>query len=155
MEMENMRQMIKQMMTRLEEAEAKAEARQEGADARQEKANAEMKASQERARAEMKVVKAEIKAAYAKMEAGAEARHERFLVFLDGWTSYGKGTTTYRSETTSSSGEMKGATKMEINPDETEAPVERQDLFKEEINVDNIGPSVDRCEEQAWLCDVA
>jgi hypothetical protein len=106
MEMENMLQMIKQMITRLEEAEAKAEARQEKADADakarqekadadakarqeradacQEKANAEMKASQERANAEMKAVQIEIKAAYAEMEARAEVRHERFLARLDG-----------------------------------------------------------------------
>jgi hypothetical protein len=92
----------------------------------------------------MKVVQAESKAAYAEMETRAEARHERFLAFLDGWTSYGKGTTTCQTETTSSSGEMKGATKMEINPEETESALERQDLFKEQINVDNIASSEDR-----------
>jgi hypothetical protein len=42
-----------------------------------------MKASQEMASAEMKAVQAEIKAAYAEMEARAEARHKRFLAFLD------------------------------------------------------------------------
>jgi hypothetical protein len=78
------------------------------------------------------------------MEARAEAHHERFLAFLDGWTSYGKGTTTCQTEMTSSSGEMKGATKMEINPEETEATVERQGLFKEKINVDNLASSEDR-----------
>jgi hypothetical protein len=40
--------------------------------------------------------------------------------------------------------EMKGATKMEINPEETEAAVERQELFKEELNVDIIASSEDR-----------
>jgi hypothetical protein len=40
------------------------------------------------------------------------------------------------------------ATKMEANPEVTEATVERQELFEEKINVDNIGSSEDRCEEQ-------
>jgi hypothetical protein len=40
------------------------------------------------------------------------------------------------------------ATNFEATPEETEAPVERQDLFKEEMNVDNIRSSEDRCEEQ-------
>jgi hypothetical protein len=84
----------------------------------------------------MKAVQAEIKAAYAEMEARAEARHERFLVRLDGLTSYGK-------ETTTCSEEM-DATILEANPEETEAAVERQDLFKEEINLENIGSSEDR-----------
>jgi hypothetical protein len=61
----------------------------------------------------MKVVQAEIKAAYAEMEARAVTRHERFLASLDGLTSYGEGTTTYQTETTSCPGEMKDAIKME------------------------------------------
>jgi hypothetical protein len=126
------------------EMEAMAEARQERADARQEKADAEMKASQERASAEMNAVQAEIKAAYAEMEARAEARHERFLALLDGLTSYGKGTATCQA--TSCTEEM-DATTLEANPEETEAAVERQDLFKEEINLDNIASSEDRCED--------
>jgi hypothetical protein len=93
----------------------------------------------------MKALQAEIKAAYAEMEARAEA--ERFLVSLDGLTSYGEGTTTCQTDTTSSSEEME-ATKLEATPEETEDTVERQELFKEEINVDNIGSSEDRCEEQ-------
>jgi hypothetical protein len=39
-------------------------------------------------------------------------------------------------------------TKMEAIPEETEAAVERQELFKEKIYVDNMGSSEDRCEEQ-------
>jgi hypothetical protein len=120
-----------------------AEAQQQRAEARQEKMNTEMKASQERASAEMKVVQAEIKAAYAEMEARAEARHERFLARLDGLISYGEGTTTCQTETTSSSEEME-ATNLKATPEETEAPVERQDLVKEEINAENIGSSDDR-----------
>jgi sirohydrochlorin ferrochelatase len=80
-----------------------------------------------------------------KMEARVEARHERFLARLDGLTSYGKGTTT--CHTTSCSEEM-DATTLEANPEETEAAVEPQDLIKEEINLENIGSSEDRCEEQ-------
>jgi hypothetical protein len=110
MEMENMLQMIKQMMTRLEGAEARA-------DARQENANAEMKASQETASAEMK-------STYAEIEARAEARHERFLARLDELTPYGEGTTTCQIETTSCSEEM-DATTLEANPEATEAAVER------------------------------
>jgi hypothetical protein len=74
----------------------------------------------------------------------AEARHERFVARLDG-LSYGEGTTTW--QTTSCSEEM-DATTLEANPEETEAAVERQDLFKEEINFDTIGSSEDRCEHQ-------
>jgi hypothetical protein len=95
-----------------------------------------MKASQERTTAEMKAAQAEIKAAYAEMEARAEARHERFLARLDGLTSYGKGTTTCSEEM--------DATTLEANPEEIEAAVEWQDLFKREINVENIGSSEDR-----------
>jgi hypothetical protein len=40
------------------------------------------------------------------------------------------------------------ATRLEATPESTEAAVERQELFKEEINLDNIGSSEDRCEEQ-------
>jgi hypothetical protein len=40
------------------------------------------------------------------------------------------------------------ATSLEANSEETEAAVERQDLFKEEINLDNIGSSEDRSGEQ-------
>jgi hypothetical protein len=179
MEMENMLQMMKHMMTRQEEAEAnakarheeaearqqwaeahqekadanakacheKAEVRQQRAEARQEKINAEMKASQERTTAEMKAVQAEIKAAYAEMEAWAEARNERFLARLDGLTSYGEGTMTCQTETTSSSEEME-ATNLESTPEATEAAVERQELFEEETNFDTIGSSEDRCEVQ-------
>jgi hypothetical protein len=93
--------------------------------------------------AEMKAVQAEIKAAYVEMEARAEARHDRFLARLDGLTSYGEGTTTCQTETTSCSEEM-DATTLEANPEETEAAVERWDLFKEEINLENIGSSEDR-----------
>jgi hypothetical protein len=99
-------------------------ARQEAAAARQEKRNAE-----------------------------AKARHERFLAFLDGLTPYGEGRTTCQTETTLSSEEME-ATNLEATSEATEAPVERQDLFKEEINVDNIGSSEDWCGEQR-LCHVA
>jgi hypothetical protein len=77
------------------------------------------------------------------MEARAEARHERFLARLDGLTSYGEGTTTCQTETTSSSEEME-ATNLEATPEETEAPVERQDFVKEEINAENIVSSEDR-----------
>jgi hypothetical protein len=137
------------------EMEARVEARQERADVRQEKANAEMKACQEMANAEMKasqemvsaemkVVQAENKAAYAEMEARAVARHEIFLASLDGLTSYGEGTTTCQTETTSCPEEMKDAIKMEFNPEETQAVVECQELQMEEADAENIGSSEDR-----------
>jgi hypothetical protein len=62
-------------------------ASQERAEARLEKFNAEAKARHEEAEARQEKKNAE-------MEARAEVRHERFLAFLDGWTSYGEGTTT-------------------------------------------------------------
>jgi hypothetical protein len=83
-----------------------------------------------------------------KRNAEAKARHERFLAFVDGLTSYGKGTTTCQTETTSCPEEMKDAIIMEATLEATEAAVERQELLKEEINVDNIGSSVDRCEDR-------
>jgi hypothetical protein len=52
-----------------------------------------------------------------------------------------------QTETTSSSEEM-DATRLEATPEATEAAVERQDLFEEEINLYNIGSSEDRCEDQ-------
>jgi hypothetical protein len=60
--------------------------------------------------AEIKAFQAEMKAAYAEMEARAEALHERFLARLDGLTPYGKGSTTFQTETTSCSGEMDATT---------------------------------------------
>jgi hypothetical protein len=50
--------------------------------------------------------------------------------------------------TSEESSEEMEATNLEATPEETEAPVERQDLFKEQINVDNIGSLEDRCKEQ-------
>jgi hypothetical protein len=103
-----------------------------------------------------------MKAAQAEMEARGEARqekmktdinakieagHERFLATLDGLTSYGKGTTTCQTEMTSCPEEME-ATNLEATPGTAEAAVERPELLKEEINVDNIGSSVDRCEDR-------
>jgi hypothetical protein len=43
------------------------------------------------------------------------------------------------------------ATSLEANPEETEAAVERQEPFKEEINVDNIVSSEDQCEDQRFV----
>jgi hypothetical protein len=57
-----------------------------------------------------------------------------------------RGPTTCHSETTSCPEEM-DATRL-VNPEETEAAVERQELFKEKINVDNVGSSEDRCQEK-------
>jgi hypothetical protein len=50
--------------------------------------------------------------------------------------------------TSKESSEEMDATRLEANPEATEAAVERQELLKEEINVDNIGSSVDRCEDR-------
>jgi hypothetical protein len=58
-----------------------------------------------------------------------------------------RGSTTGHTETASCPGGM-DATKTEATPEETEAAVGRQDLFREETNAKNIGPSEDRCEEQ-------
>jgi hypothetical protein len=38
--------------------------------------------------------------------------------------------------------------RLEANPEETEAAMERQNLFKEEINFDIIGSSEDRCADR-------
>jgi hypothetical protein len=113
-------------------------ASQERAEARLEKFDADAKARHEEAEARQEKMIAE-------MEARAEARHERFLARLDGLTFYGEGTTTW--QTTSSSEEME-ATNLEATSEETEAAVERQDLFKEETNFQNIGSSEDRCKDQ-------
>jgi hypothetical protein len=115
---------------------ADAKARHEEAEARQEKADADAKARHEEAAARQEMRNAE-----------AKVRHERFLARLDGLTSYGEGTATCQTETTSSSEEME-ATNLEATPEATEAAVERQELFEEEINFDTIGSSEDRCEDQ-------
>jgi polyphosphate kinase 2 (PPK2 family) len=64
-----------------------------------------------------------MKIAQAEMEARAETRRERYLAILDGWKSYGKGTTTCQTETSSCPEEM-DATRL-VYPEETEAAVER------------------------------
>jgi hypothetical protein len=80
------------------------------------------------------------------MESRPEARHEWFLAFLDGLTSYGEGTTTCQTETTLCPGEM-DATRL-VNPEETEAAVEPQELPDNEINAENTGSSEGRYGEQ-------
>jgi hypothetical protein len=158
---------------RQEKADADAKARHEEAEARQEKANAEMKSSKERASAEMRAVQTEIKAAYAEMEAEAKARHERMEAaihsmcsdidrslhqqmgaLLEGSRYFGIRTTicrvppaTCQTEVTSCPEEM-DATILESTLVETEAAVERQEIFKEETNFDNIGSSENRCKDQ-------
>jgi hypothetical protein len=47
--------------------------------------------------------------------------------------------------TSKESSEEMEATNLEAMPEETNAPVERQDLFKKEINAKNIVASEDRC----------
>jgi hypothetical protein len=76
-------------------------------------------------------------------DAEAKVRHERFLAILDGWKSYGKGTPTCQTETTSCPGEM-DATALEADPEATEAAVERQEFRENEINAENIVSSEDR-----------
>jgi hypothetical protein len=51
-------------------------------------------------------IEARAEAPQEKEDAEAKARHERFLAFLDGLTSRGKGTTTCQTETTSCPEEM-------------------------------------------------
>jgi hypothetical protein len=136
----SIQEILGRLLARQERAEADAKSHQQMAEARQEKAEAEAKARHEEAEARQEKMNAEMKAAYAEMEAQAEVRHERFLARLDGWTSYGEGTTTW--QTTQYSEELKAT------PEATEAAVEWQDLFKEEINLDSIGSSQDRCEDQ-------
>jgi hypothetical protein len=46
------------------------------------------------------------------------------------------------------SSEEMDATRLEANPEPTEAAVERQELFKEETSHDNIGSSENRCKDQ-------
>jgi hypothetical protein len=125
-------QMLELLLARQEKFDADAKASHEEAEARQEKMYAEIEA---RAVAHQEKI--------SEMEAMAEARRERFLAFLDGLTFYGEGMTTCQTETMSSSEEME-ATNLEATPEATEAPVERQDLVKEEINAENIGSSEDR-----------
>jgi hypothetical protein len=43
------------------------------------------------------------------------------------------------------------ATNLEATPEETEAPLERQDLFKKEIDAKNLAPSKYGCEEQRFV----
>jgi hypothetical protein len=101
----------------------------------------EAAALQERVNAELK----------ADIIANIEARHERFLTIPDGCTSHGKGTTTCQTETMFCPEEMKDTIRTEATPEETEAAVECQDLFKEELNMDNIASSQDRYGEQGLI----
>jgi hypothetical protein len=128
MDKETEQRLIEMMESLFARQSEKIKARQEKAAARQEKANAELKAAQ----AEMK---ADI---IAKIEAG----QKEILALFRGSRTYGKGTTTCQTET-SCSEEME-ATNLEVTPEETEAAVERQELFKEETNFENMGSSEDR-----------
>jgi hypothetical protein len=160
---------------RQKKADADEKARQEKADAnakaRQEKMKADIKADinanittiQEKADAAAKARHEEMVARQEK--ANAELKAAILASF--------RGSTTCQTETPSSSEEM-DATRLEATPKETEADVitfedsselmdatrmeptlgvaeaavERLELLNEEIKVDNIGSSVDRCEEQ-------
>jgi membrane protein involved in colicin uptake len=167
MEMQNcMLLMIERMLTRQEEAAARQEKAEADAKARQEKVEAHVKARheeaaarQEKATAELKAAHAEMKAAQAEMEAMGEARQEKMKADINAsieviqekriaelkaaiLASF-RGTTIYQTETTSCSEEME-ATNLEATSEATEAAVERQDLFNEELNAENIGSSEDR-----------
>jgi hypothetical protein len=78
----------------------------------------------------------EIREMHADIIAKIEAGQKEILVSF-------RGSTTCHTETTSCPGEM-DATNLEATLEATEAAVERQALFKKEINFDNIGSSEDR-----------
>jgi membrane protein involved in colicin uptake len=98
----DMLQMIKGILIRQEEAEARQEKAEANAKDRQEKATAELRAAQAEMKADINAnieasqerANAELKAAQAEIEARREVCHERFLAFLDGLTSHGKRKTT-------------------------------------------------------------
>jgi hypothetical protein len=119
----SLQQMLARLLAEMKASQAEMEAR---AEARQEKADADAKARHEEAAARQEKMNAELKAAIL--------------------ASF-RGSTTCQTETTSSSEEME-ATNLEATPEETEAPVELQDQFKEEINAENIGSSEDQCENR-------
>jgi cell pole-organizing protein PopZ len=126
MEMEE--QILLQMLQRLLAGQQETNARLERAEAfyAEMKADicAKIEARQQREDADAKARHEEAKSRHEKAEADAKVRHEK--------AAYA---------------EME-ATTLEANPEETEAAVERQDLFKEEINLENIGSSEDRCKDQ-------
>jgi hypothetical protein len=142
MAMERILQEILERLSAGQQEMRELTALQEEAAARREKAAAR----QEKAAAHQEKATAELKAAYAEMEARAEARHERFLAFIEGSKSYRKRTRTCQTEKTSCAEEM-DATRL-VNPGAAEGALEWQELREKEINVDNIGLSEDRCEEQ-------
>jgi hypothetical protein len=155
----------------MKEMEARAEARQEkmkaeieadinvNITASQERADADAKAHQEKADADAKAhqekANAELKVAVHSVRTDIErSLHQQMGALLEGSRSFGTRTTICRvlpaicqTETTSCPEEM-DATRLESTLEETEAPVERQELFKKEINAKNIASSEDRCEEQ-------
>jgi hypothetical protein len=108
-------------------------ARLEDAKASKERANAEMKASQERANAEIKAgqekVNSKMKAAYEELTADLKA--------MVAWMAANQTEMLACPDiseadviTFEKSSEEMDATRLEANPEETEAAVERQDLFK-------------------------
>jgi hypothetical protein len=126
------------------EMEARAEARQERADARQKKADAEAKARHERIEAAMRSMRSDIE----------RSLHQQMGALLEGSRSFGTRTTicrlppaTCQTETTSCPEEM-DVTNLEATSEATEAAVERQDLFNKEINAENFGSSEDQCENR-------
>jgi hypothetical protein len=152
---EEMKGMEAKADARQDKADAKIEARfnqfNEEIKARQAKADAQADAHVERMEAIMRSIPSDIDRIF---QQKIEAWKERFL-------SSEERTTICRvppvacpdnSEgdliTFEQNSEEMDTTKLEANPEETEAAMERQDLFKEEINIDSIASSEDRCGDQ-------
>jgi hypothetical protein len=157
MEMEtSLQQMMARLLAEMKASQEKMNAEMEArSEARQEKMNAEMEA-----RAEGSQVKAdaELKATVHSMRSDIErSLHQQMGALLEGSKSFGTRTTFCRvppvacsdnSEddviTSEESSEEMEAANPEVTPDETEAAVERQELFKEHIDFDNFASSEDR-----------
>jgi hypothetical protein len=160
MEMEtSLQQMMAHLLAEMKaDINAKIEAIQEKADADakapQEKADADAKARHEEAAARQKKANAELKAEMHSMRSDIErSLHQQMGALLEGSRSFGTRTRICRvppatCQTETSYPEEMDATRLEASPEETEVPLERKELFKEEINIDNIGASEDRCKDQ-------
>jgi hypothetical protein len=156
MEMEtSLQQMMARLLEELKASQEKMNAEMEArAEARQEKADADAKTRHEEATARQEKANAELKAAVHSMRSDIErSLHQQMGALLEGFRSFGTRTTICRvppatCQTETSCPEEMEATRLESTLEETEAAVERQELFKEETNFDNIWSEEDRCKDE-------
>jgi hypothetical protein len=153
----NLYEILEHLLARKAKTNAKKKAGKEEIKAHQDKADAQAGACLERMVAAMHSMLSDFE----------RTVQQHMETLLEGSRSFEKGMTTSQrasevcpeqmeAEVITFEGNLDGmeATDMEATPEETEATMVWQELFKKEINVDNIRSLKDRYGDRRLLCDV-